>query len=47
MSPRAQQVVYVLALLGLLAALMVGTLAGPQAGTDAHPAGVCGSSRDS
>lgn len=42
MSPKTQQVVYVIALLGLMAAVAIGILAGPEGSTDARSAGASG-----
>lgn len=47
MSPKAQQVIYVIALLGLMAALAVGILAGPEGSTSVHSAGANGFSKGS
>jgi hypothetical protein len=47
MSPKVQQVAYVLTLLGLLATLVVGILADYEEGAGARSVGVSGSSRGS
>ncbi|WP_177204320.1 hypothetical protein [Streptomyces sp. CC53] len=47
MSPKAQQIAYVVVLLALVAALVLGVFAAPEADTRVRSAGVSGSSRAS
>lgn len=47
MSSKVQQVMYVIALLGLMAALAAGIFTDRKVGTGARSAGVSGSSRGS